>query len=93
MSSLPLKVLVGAFVAAFAFATSANAGNTEKVRSTRKSQRHPKPCGPIPIIGGRIWCRLARSILAVSTLVTIRIRISAFSCSATSVAGSVASSE
>ena len=36
MSSLLLKVLVAAFVAAFAFATSANAENTEKVRKHKK---------------------------------------------------------
>ena len=36
MSSLPLKVLVGAFVAAFAFVTAANAENAEKVRKHKK---------------------------------------------------------
>jgi hypothetical protein len=36
MSSLPLKVLVAGFVASFAFAISANAGNTEKVRKHKK---------------------------------------------------------
>jgi hypothetical protein len=36
MSSLPLNVLVAAFVAAFAFATSANAENVEKVRKHKK---------------------------------------------------------
>jgi hypothetical protein len=36
MSSLPLKMLVAAFVAAFAFATSANAENAEKVRKHKK---------------------------------------------------------
>ena len=36
MSSLPLKVLVAVFVAAFAFATSAKAENTEKVRKHKK---------------------------------------------------------
>jgi len=36
MSSLLLKILVAAFVAAFAFATSANAENTEKVRKHKK---------------------------------------------------------
>ena len=42
MSSLPLKVLVAAFVAAFAFATSANAENTEKVRKHKKVTRTSK---------------------------------------------------
>ena len=36
MSSLSLKMLVVAFVAAFAFATSANAENVEKVRKHKK---------------------------------------------------------
>jgi len=36
MSSLPFKVLAAAFVAAFAFATSANAENAEKVRKHKK---------------------------------------------------------
>jgi len=36
MSSLPLKVLVAGFVAAFAFAASANAENTGKVRKHKK---------------------------------------------------------
>ncbi|HET7805335.1 MAG TPA: hypothetical protein VFL53_13920 [Pseudolabrys sp.] len=36
MSSLPLKVLVAAAVAAFALATAANAENAEKVRKHKK---------------------------------------------------------
>jgi hypothetical protein len=36
MSSLPFKVLVAAFVGAFALATAANAENTEKVRKHKK---------------------------------------------------------
>jgi hypothetical protein len=36
MSSLSFKVLVAAFVAAFAFATSANADNAGKVRKHKK---------------------------------------------------------
>jgi hypothetical protein len=37
MSSLPLKILVAAFVGAFAFATLANAENAEKVRKPKKA--------------------------------------------------------
>ena len=36
MSSLPLKILVAAFVGAFAVATLANAENVEKVRKPKK---------------------------------------------------------
>ncbi len=36
MPALPLKIFVAAVVAAFAFATSANAENAEKVRKNKK---------------------------------------------------------
>ena len=48
MSSLPLKVLVAAFVAAFAFATSANAENVEKVRKHKKVATTSKTVGADP---------------------------------------------
>jgi len=48
MSSLPLKVLVAAFVAAFAVVASANAENTEKVRKHRKVATTSKTVGADP---------------------------------------------
>jgi hypothetical protein len=48
MSSLPLNVLVAAFVAAFAFATSANAENVEKVRKHKKVATTSKTVGADP---------------------------------------------
>jgi hypothetical protein len=48
MSSLPLNVLVAAFVAAFAFATSVNAENVEKVRKHKKVATTSKTVGADP---------------------------------------------
>ena len=50
MSSLPFKILVAAFVGAFALATSANAENAEKVRKHKKVATTSKTVQPIPII-------------------------------------------
>jgi hypothetical protein len=76
MSFLPLKILVAAFVGAFAVATLANAENVEKVRKPKKVAAVSKTVRADPSHRGTNLVPAGPLYFGGVYLVTIRTRIS-----------------